>query len=74
MSATAPKQSKKQQQVNKMVDLLRRSKTPVKLNDLCEKVDAKYPQDVNAAMFALEHVGLVTLTEDGYLWKKPAAS
>jgi hypothetical protein len=47
------------EQVVKMIDLLRKSDTPIGFNDLCEKVGAKYPQDVQASMFALESTGAI---------------
>ena len=48
------------EQVVKMIDVLRKSEDPIGFTDLCDKVGAKYPQDVQAAMFALESVGIVT--------------
>ena len=63
--------SKKQTQVAQMIDTLRKSEDPIAFTDLCAKVEAKYPQDVNAAMFALEHLGLVKREVDGpaaYTW------
>lgn len=76
MSTTAPKAPatkkaalpKKQVQVNKMVDSLKRSKEPMTLKALMEKAGAKYSQDVNAAFFALEHVGLVKCVDGAYAW------
>jgi len=50
----------KYDQVVKMIDTLRKSDDPIGFTDLCNKVGAKYPQDVQAAMFALESVGIIT--------------
>lgn len=52
------------EQVAKMIDLLRKSDDPIAFSNsdgtgLCERVGAKYPQDVQAAMFALDIVGAV---------------
>lgn len=46
-------------QVIKMIAALRKSEDPIAFDTLCKSVDAKYPQDVQAAMFALEVAGLV---------------
>jgi hypothetical protein len=47
------------EQVVKMVGLMQKSDTPIAFQELCDKVGAKYPQDVQAAMFALESVGII---------------
>jgi hypothetical protein len=47
------------EQVVKMIALMQKSDTPIAFQDLCDKVGAKYPQDVQAAMFALESVGII---------------
>jgi hypothetical protein len=52
---------KKGNQVAKLVAELKKvSGTPVEFNELCKRADAKYPQDVQAAMFGLQLAGLVT--------------
>ncbi len=47
-------------QVAKMVTLLIDAGEPLPYEQLCEDAGAKYPQDVVAAMHALELVGAVT--------------
>jgi hypothetical protein len=51
-----------------MIGLMQKSDTPIAFQELCDKVGAKYPQDVQAAMFALESVGIIdrySYVEDG---------
>ena len=65
---TAKPSGVKFEQVGKMIDALRKSDAPIGFNDLCKKVGAKYPQDVQAAMFALDIVGAIeryTFVEEG---------
>lgn len=46
---------KKVEQVAKMISRLRSAQgTPVSFEELCEEAEVKYPQDVQAAMIALE--------------------
>jgi len=52
--------SSKAQQVAKILLGLVDSDGPVPFETLCEQAEAKYPQDVVAAMYALEMVGAVT--------------
>lgn len=59
---------KKFEQTVKMIDALRKSADPIAFQTLCDKVGAKYPQDIQAAMFALETVGIIeryTYVEEG---------
>lgn len=68
VKADKPDTGKKFAQVTKMLDTIRKSDDPVPFDDLCKTAGAKYPQDVQAAMFALELTGLVdryTYVEDG---------
>jgi hypothetical protein len=64
-----PDTGKKFQQVTKMLDIVRKANgDPVAFDQVCKDAGAKYPQDVQAAMFALELTGLVdryTYVEDG---------
>ena len=48
---------KKADAVRKIVAAYKKSDKPLIFNDVCSKVGAKYPQDVEAAMFALEAIG-----------------
>lgn len=52
-------QGKKFAQVAVMVEELRKAKEPVAFRTLCEHAGVKYDQDVQAAFFALEIVGVV---------------
>jgi len=69
VKADKPDTGKKFNQVTQMLDLLRKSPdTPIPFEALCKDAGATYPQDVQAAMFALEVTGLVdryTYVEDG---------
>lgn len=68
VKADAPDKGKKFEQVTKMLDVLRKSDDPVPFDRLCSSAGAKYPQDVQAAMFSLELTGLVdryTFTTEG---------
>jgi hypothetical protein len=65
---TSKQDTTKFNQVVKMIDLLRKSPDPVGFTDLCDKVGAKYPQDIQAAMFALDATGIIeryTYVEEG---------
>jgi len=58
------------EQVAKMIEALRKSKDPIGFTALCKSIkpEAKYPQDVQAAMFALDLIGAVeryTFVEEG---------
>jgi hypothetical protein len=58
----------KAEQVAKMIGALQKSKDPIAFDTLCKQVGAKYPQDVQAAMFALDIIGAVkryTFVEEG---------
>lgn len=58
--ATDKASSKKADIVAKMLDILRKSDEPVPfIKGLCDPAGAKYPQDVEASMMALETLGLV---------------
>lgn len=46
-------------QVKGIIDLLKAATEPQIFTDLCEAVDAKYPEDLQPAMHALEHTGQV---------------
>lgn len=81
--AEAPR-GKKVEQVAGMVKLLQENPgVPLEFEDLCLKVGQKYPQDVQAAMIALEMVEFVDryqlATEVGhraksyYVWVGPVA-
>ena len=59
--------STKHTKVKTMIDTLRKSDAPVTFASLCEAAKEKYPQDVQAAMFALVEVGLVESGKDGRL-------
>jgi hypothetical protein len=56
---TSKDSNKKYGQVVDMINLLRKSPDPIPFATLCEKVGAKYPQDIQAAMFALEITGTI---------------
>lgn len=63
-----PDTGKKFEQVTKMLDILSKSDEVIPFERLCVQVGAKYPQDVQAAMYSLELTGLVdryTYVEDG---------
>jgi len=77
VKATKPDTGKKFDQVAKMVKALQGSKDPVPFEQLCKDAGAKYPQDVQAAMFALEAIGVVTrytFTDNGSTRAKVAYS
>lgn len=59
VKADKPDTGKKFNQVTKMLDILRKAGEPVPFDTLCKNAGAKYPQDVQAAMFSLELTGLV---------------
>lgn len=67
---------KKLQQVAGLLEVLAKYQgEPVPFEDACEDAGAKYPQDVQAGMMALEMAGLVeryVYTEDGSAKKKIA--
>lgn len=69
VKADKPDKGKKFEQVTKMVDLLRKSPDePIPFDTLCSMAGAKYPQDIQAAMFSLELAGLIdryTFVRDG---------
>lgn len=69
VKADKPDKGKKFEQVTKMIDLLRKSPDePITFDYLCKTVGAKYPQDVQAAMYSLELAGLIdryTYVEEG---------
>lgn len=69
VKADKPDKGKKFEQVTKMLDVLRKDPSePIPFDKLCSMAGAKYPQDVQAAMFSLELTGLVdryTYVEDG---------
>jgi len=69
VKADKPDKGKKFEQVTKMVDVLRKSPDePIPFDKLCSMAGAKYPQDVQAAMFSLELAGLIdryTYVEEG---------
>lgn len=54
---------KKADSVRKIVAAYKKSTDPLVFADVCAKSGAKYPQDVEAAMFALESVGSVERLE-----------
>lgn len=57
---TTPSDSKKAIHVSKIVTAYVEAKgQPLIFADVCAKAGAKYSQDVEAAMFALEHLGKV---------------
>lgn len=69
VKADKPDKGKKFSQVTKMLDIVRKAGgEPVPFDQVCKDAGAKYPQDVQAAMFALELTGLVdryTYAEEG---------
>ena len=65
------KKGKKFQQVAGMIEqILENSGQPVKFQDMCDNAGAKYPQDVQAAMFALELAGVC----DRYTYTEPGST
>lgn len=77
VEAKEPPTGSKAVQVASMVEQLIDAKQPVPFEDLCEEAGAKYPQDVVAAMHALECVGAVTrysFVESGSTRKRYAYS
>lgn len=69
VKADKPDTGKKFTQVTKMLAYLSNNPDePIPFDKICSQADAKYPQDVQAAMFALELTGLVdryTYVESG---------
>jgi hypothetical protein len=68
-AAAPPRVNKKQEQVLQMIALLKKSPDAIVFADLCDKVGQKYSQDIVAAMFALEAVGMIAAEDKGtYRW------
>ena len=56
--------STKHQKVTQVIVTLKASDEAIPFATLCEKVGEKYPQDLVAAMYALQEVGLIDATKD----------
>ena len=63
----------KAEAVRKIVAAYKKSADPLIFADVCTKAGAKYPQDVEAAMHALELVGMVERLEGAVDGKRRVA-